>query len=464
MPLPSSAKDSRPINMKRSAPSFLAMLAARDLAKIRAGREEKTEKQVTTWVPHQPSLKQRKFLSLQDEEVMFGGAAGGGKSDALLMAALQYVDVPGYAAILFRRTFSDLALPGAIMDRAALWLGPTAAKWNAGTKTWRFPSGATLTFGYLQHENHKLRYKSSAFQFVGFDELTQFTETQYLYLFSRLRRLKGANIPLRMRSATNPGDEGHEWVKARFVSPGVPGAVFVPSRMTDNPGLDVEEYKKSLAKLDDVTRQQLEEGDWDILPGGTFFQHDWFKYVEPGDPVMKGVFWVRYWDLAATVPKPGKKADWTAGAKVGIKRLKDQSFVMFVDDVHRFQKKPGDTEKLIKSVAKSDGKGVRIYIEEEGGSSGKYVTHNYASKVLFGWSVHGHRKTGSKATMWQPVSSAAQHGCLYLVRGTWNAPFTRELVALPGVNDDQADAVAGGLDRLTNDAAGMRIAAMVAGQ
>ena len=133
------------------------------------------------------------------------------------MAALQYVDVPGYAALLFRRTYADLNLPGALMDRAHQWLGATAARWNAHDHRWTFPSGATLTFGYLETERDKYRYQSSELQYIGFDELTQFPESQYTYLFSRLRRLGDSEVPLRMRSASNPGGEGHEWVRARFV-------------------------------------------------------------------------------------------------------------------------------------------------------------------------------------------------------------------------------------------------------
>ncbi len=187
------------------------------------------------WIPHDPTPKQAEFLLMPDLEVLFGGSAGGGKSEALLMAALQYVDVPGYAAILFRRTYTDLALPGALMDRAHEWLQGTAAKWSEKNKTWTFPSGATLSFGYLENENDKYRYQSAEFQFIGFDELTQFTETQYLYLFSRLRRLEGSKIPLRMRAASNPGGVGHEWVKQRFIVGDKP---FVPASLDDNPYID----------------------------------------------------------------------------------------------------------------------------------------------------------------------------------------------------------------------------------
>lgn len=211
------------------------------------------------WCPHKPHPKQAEFLELDDEEALYGGAAGGGKSDALLMAALQYVHVPGYNAILFRRTFADLALPEAIMDRSHAWLSGTSAVWNGTKKQWLFPSGARLTFGYLDTEKHKYRYQSAAFQFIGFDELTQFPEGSYRYLFSRLRKNVGLDVPLRMRAASNPGGLGHDWVKERFIDN---ACTFVPAKLEHNPSADADSYRRQLAKLDPITRRQLEDGDW----------------------------------------------------------------------------------------------------------------------------------------------------------------------------------------------------------
>jgi hypothetical protein len=182
------------------------------------------------------------------------------------MAALQYVDQPGYAAILFRRTYADLALPGALMDRARGWLHK-GARWNQQEKTWTFPSGATLSFGYLDHADDKYRYQSSEFQFIGFDELTQFGEAEYTYLFSRLRRLASSEIPLRVRAASNPGGAGHDWVRNRFlIDP--KNRVFVSAKLADNPHLDQVEYREALGVLDDTTKRQLLDGDWNANDDG----------------------------------------------------------------------------------------------------------------------------------------------------------------------------------------------------
>ncbi|AKU93381.1 Phage terminase, large subunit [Labilithrix luteola] len=224
--------------------------------------EEKRRDRYSEWCPHKPTVKQQEFLDSTELEVLFGGAAGGGKSDALLMAALQYVDQPGYAALILRRTYADLALPGAIMARSHEWLQGTRAKWSEKEKTWTFPSGATLTFGFLDNAQDRFRYQGSELQFVGFDETTQFPEAWYRYLLSRLRRPRGSKIPLRARGATNPGGLGHAWVFNRFVKSKNPQCRFIPSKLADNPHLDVEEYRRSLSLLDEATRRQLEEGIW----------------------------------------------------------------------------------------------------------------------------------------------------------------------------------------------------------
>lgn len=253
--------------------------------------------------PHQPEPPQHAFLWLNRLEAMYGGAAGGGKSDALLMAALQYVDVPGYAALLLRKTFEDLALPGALMDRGHTWLRGTGASWNDQRHKWTFPSGASLTFGYLATSTHRYRYASAEFQFIGFDELTQFPEDDYRFLFSRLRRpadVAGddlatarvlpdqfdhplARVPLRMRSASNPGGRGHVWVKRRFIDktpdPDDPEdtpakarrRLFIPAKLEDNPHVDQDAYRQSLGELTDLERRRLLHGDWNADLGDRYY-------------------------------------------------------------------------------------------------------------------------------------------------------------------------------------------------
>ena len=241
------------------------------------------------FIPHKPHPQQAKFLALDCQEALYGGAAGGGKSDALLMAALQYVHVPGYSALLLRRTYQDLALPGAIMDRAATWLANTPARWNGTDKRWTFPSGAMLSFGYLDTERDKYRYASAEFQFVGFDELTQFPEGWYRFLFSRLRKLSGATVPTRMRSATNPGGIGHEWVKRLFIDGGQDAPPFVPARLSDNPSVDQADYLANLERLDPTTRKQLLEGVWVRDAGGLVYRYTDANAVDEAPKVTQEI-------------------------------------------------------------------------------------------------------------------------------------------------------------------------------
>ena len=156
------------------------------------------------YCPHQPFPKQQAFLDLDCSEALYGGGAGPGKTDALLMAALQYVHVPGYSALILRRDYPRLALPNSIMDRAQQWLRNGNAVWNAQARTFRFPSGAVLQFGYIDSPDDRYRYASSEYQFIGWDELTEFRlgvgdDNPYEFMFSRLR--KPTNMPVPLRSA-----------------------------------------------------------------------------------------------------------------------------------------------------------------------------------------------------------------------------------------------------------------------
>ncbi len=412
------------------------------------------ESPLVRYCPHTPHDRQAVALASTKREMLYGGAAGGGKSDFLLMAALEYVDIPGYAALILRRTFPDLSKPGAIMDRAESWLRGTDAQWNDRDKTWTFPSGARLVFGYLQHEADKYQYQGAELQFCGFDELTQFTETQYRYLFSRLRRLKSSDVPLRMRAATNPGGIGHDWVKSRFnlgLDPNerdaaneAAGREFVRADLDDNPHLDREEYEQALAELDPVTRAQLRSGDWSAANGGTLFKRESFEII---DQPPAGCRWVRFWDLAATEAKAGKDPDWTAGGLLGHHRGLG---VWVIADMRRTRAEPASVESLIRQTAELDGRSVPIRMEQEPGASGKSLVSHYARNLLVGYDFRGVPARKDKVTRAAPVSAAASWRNVKLVRGAWNKELLDQFEAFPeGSHDDQVDAISGGFECLS---------------
>lgn len=437
---------------------------------------------LTEFIPHVPTVKQQAGLLMPHREVLYGGAAGGGKSDWLLMCALQYVDIPGYSALLLRRSFRELNLEGGLMERARDWLLPTKAHWRGSENSWHFPSGAILTFGYLENARDHERYQGSNWSFVGVDELTQFREAQYRYLFSRLRRPKIAKdtppakrkqiealqrVPVRMRAASNPGGVGHEWVRQRFgIYPqegnpdGPPvgntpewvaqeGRVFVAAGLADNPHLDQADYERSLAELDPVTRAQLLRGDWSAREAGDLFRAEWFRVLEEPPPVRRRV---RYWDLAATeAGGHGDDPDYTAGVLLGEQEDTGRFVVL---DVRRFRKRPDGVEKTVRQTAQSDGRNVPVLIEQEGGASGKAIIYNYQRSILPEFEVRGIPASGSKEARAQPVSAKAEAGLIDLVRGPWIMDFLDELESFPGGgHDDQVDALSGAWNYLMTKAA-----------
>ena len=390
------------------------------------------------FIPLKPTPKQLAFLLLPCLEALYGGAGGGGKSIALLMAALQYVDLPGYAALIIRKTFADLSLPSALIDVANSWLMNSGAKWSDTEKTWKFPSSATLTFGYIDSSKDKYRYQSAAFQYIGFDEVTQFEMLDYTFMFSRLRRSIESTVPLRMRCASNPGNIGHQWVKDRFMAEGS-GRIFLPARIKDNPHIDHALYHASLAELDPITRLQIEEGDWSARHAGNKFQREWFEIVDVAPAECRKV---RFWDMAATEPKKGRDPDWTVGLLLGL----TPDNMLYLIDVQRVRATPHATEKLITQMAELDTKQTPIRMEQEPGASGITAIDDYKRRVLMGWDFKGVSSTGSKEVRANPVASQAEAGNIKLVRGPWNAIFLDETELFPaGSHDDQVDALSGAL-------------------
>ncbi len=240
--------------------------------------------------------RQRDFIYAKSGEVLFGGAAGGGKSygqlvDALLFA-LQY---PRSKQLILRRTLPELEKS---LVRTALELYPRELfTYKASRHEGVFRNGSVIDFGYCDSENDVYRYQSAEYDIIRFDELTHFTEGMYVYLLSRVR---GANTyPKQIKSSTNPGGIGHTWVKARFIDTGAPneehlGRVFIPSRVTDNTFLMEADpgYVKRLEKLSKKDREALLYGNWDIFDGQYFTE--WNRDVHVISPFEIPKHWRRY--------------------------------------------------------------------------------------------------------------------------------------------------------------------------
>jgi len=277
--------------MTKSIPLSVALSA------VKAEREKRRRQtmgvEARQYCPHTPWPRQRDFLKLDCVESFYGGAAAGGKSDALLMAALEYVHVPRYAALILRVDSPRLSLSGGLIPRSHEWFVGTDAKWSGRDRRWTFPSGASIQFGYIQTATDRYRYGSSEYQYIAFDELTEFREDDYTFLFSRLRKTVDLDVPLRMRSASNPGGLGHGWVKTRFITDEAAaalqagqhgiywkdGAAFVPARIADNPAIDANQYRENLMHLPVVTRERLMAGDWTIQEE-SLIRETWLRYFD----------------------------------------------------------------------------------------------------------------------------------------------------------------------------------------
>jgi hypothetical protein len=242
---------------------------------------------------------QTEFLAASEREVLYGGAAGGGKSFGLLADPLRYFSVPDFNGLILRRTNDEL--------RELVWksqeLYPKAypgAKWAEKKSQWTFPSGAKLWMTYLERDEDVLRYQGQAFSYIGVDELTQYaTPFSWQYLRSRLRTTN-PDLPVFLRATSNPGGPGHQWVKNAFVDPAPAGKAFdatdiesgevlrypdshakagqplfqrrfIPATLKDNPYLyDEGTYEANLLSLPETQRRQLLQGDWAVADGAAF--------------------------------------------------------------------------------------------------------------------------------------------------------------------------------------------------
>lgn len=246
------------------------------------------------WKPHK---RQEQFASLPDTifEALYGGAAGGGKSELLLMLPVVrgWYKEPRFKGIIFRRTFPELE--SEIIVRSRDWYSLAGGKYNEEKKRWIFPSGALMQFGHVEYESDTRKYDTAEYNYMAFDELTSFTQGQYIYLSRTRCRSSSSRLPALVRSATNPGNIGHAWVRDHFITPAPKGTIiidkqtklkriFIQSFAEDNPYLmsNDPQYVARLESLPEAERQAKRYGSWDSFEGQVF--SDYREMPAEGEP------------------------------------------------------------------------------------------------------------------------------------------------------------------------------------
>ena len=433
---------------------------------------------------------QEEFLRCPARLAFYGGAAGGGKSYAALLEPLYHVDNPKFEAVIFRRLYRQIMAPGGLYRRSEEIYPQVGGDFKKDSLMWTFPSGAQVRFAHMQYEKDVESWKSSEIALIEVDEVTEMSEYQFFYLFSRNRSVSGM-VPY-MRAYCNPDpfswvkvllapwvdttwpeedraasgeirwfirrDDVIQWVEADHVDEkGRPDAIsltFIRADLHDNKILMEKDpgYEAGLDVLPEYERRRLKDGDWDARPEGKKFKREWFTtyFDEAPLDIEKRV---RFWDKAATAR--GKKnsrkqgPDYTASVLLG--RRKEGAFPRYaVLDATWDQLDPGGVEALISAIAVQDGKEVAIRIEQEPGGSGKSDIFNYVAKVLAGFDAQGIPASGSKELRADAFSAQCKVGNVGLLRGWWNNGYLNFLCAFPdeAVHDDPVDASSGAFNDL----------------
>jgi predicted phage terminase large subunit-like protein len=441
---------------------------------------------------------QTEFLGCPADIVVYGGAAGGGKSHGLLMDPLRHKNNPEFGGVIFRRTTPMIRNEGGLWDSAMSLYGGLGWLPRQQFLDFTAPSGMRIKFAHLEHETDVLGWQGAQIPFIGFDELTHFTRYQFFYMLTRNRSTCGV-LPY-IRCTTNPDPDSwvaeflEWWIDQDEKSPryGLPilsragvirwfyvvndklewgasaaelerrfpelakiakpkSVTFIPSKLSDNKILMEKDpgYLANLLAQDLVTRARLLDGNWKIrAAAGLIFKRHWFEIV---DAVPPGCIDLRHWDRAATEVKPGekdrarvgekkKKADWTAGCKM---LYHAPTKIYYIADMRHEQLGPGGVERLVRTTATQDGIRTPVSLEQEPGASGVADIHHMRG-VLDGFAVMVLKPTTDKITRAGPLSSQAEFGYVKLLRGAWNEAFLKEAENFPdGENDDQVDGATG---------------------
>jgi predicted phage terminase large subunit-like protein len=440
--------------------------AAADVEKPQQRREELA-------LEPQPG-PQATFLEADTDIAIYGGAAGGGKTYALLLQPLAHRDEPDFSAVFFRRTTVQVRNPGGLWDESFKIYPAIKAEPFAATLEWRFPSGAKVKFAHLEHDKTVLEWQGAQLPLICFDELTHFTAAQFWSMSARNRSLGDVipyiratcnpdadswvaelvawwidpetGLPLRKRAGkprwfVRVGDR-LEWadrdtqLRRRFPGLTPRSLTFVPALLKDNLALTKAdpEYRARLLALPRVERERLLHGNWKIRPAaGLLFNRAWCQVV---DAVPAGLAVKRGWDLAATPKTETNDPDWTSGVKLG--RAAEGSY--YVLDHRRIRATPAGVERFLANTAAEDGPEVVIALPQDPGQAGKSQAAALV-RALEGFTVRATPESGDKVTRFNPFSAQAEAGNVYVLRAPWNETWFASLEAFPTApHDDEADA------------------------
>lgn len=413
----------------------------------------------TATKPIEPQVgPQAELYACPANEILFGGARGGGKSYALLIDWMRHVkEYEGRAkGMILRRTMPELE---DLIEKAREMLPLSGFEWRSQAKTWIHANGAMLKMRYLERDADATRYQGHEYNWLGVDEAGNWRSSSGLNMLrATLRDAKG--VRCRMVLTCNPGGAGHDWIKAKYIDDCPARHIredangwswcYIPAKFEDNKILqeaDPGYIERATQHLPEYLRRAWRDGDWDILSeSGMFFRRDEFKIVKSA-PKLKQV--ARCWDRAASEPSETyADPDWTRGVKIG--RTPDGEY--YVLDVRSMRKRSAKVKQRIKDTAGEDGTECAIVLFQDPGQAGKGEADDMA-RELSGYPVYISRETGAKHTRWMPLSAAVQNGIVYLVEGEWNEAFISELSKLTDdesdyAHDDQADAAAGAYNHL----------------